>query len=436
MCIAVLLSGSWSLKPNTIRSRDSSGSFAGHSDPPAISDGTTDLANSDYGIEDECFFAFEVNLMVIEDSKLSVVEQLRNRSRRADTWSFLSSNRESYLLKHLLLDFQSASIVCRVVVLSASLTTYVGGEFVPELSAVSGLGTGRDSASRLDSMLRHMSKYMAQLAQDGCNVIYSIPIWTNRVTVPSSALTDCRHQVATKDEITRENCGIDREARDCPVVLILGSRVFRPLPQITVPWIDGWPMRNKDQTTLRTIYVSRDTFLKPLLPILKMINRRTTLTPKNVTMIDGKWTMDVGTFEDTFRYNKQACDWRQDKFNHDTDGLHFVWSHSEDVARGYRPDIDSIQSSESEPAEEPQDQKAEFSCMSSSFWLNRIFLKTIHLSRLYEEYTRDTNVFPPRLSRYFFDGRIRAKAEYTWSELVFLKVCPLRLGDTLITADY
>lgn len=242
--------------------------------------------------------------------------------------------------------------------------------------------------------------------------------------------------MATKDEITRENCGIDREARDCPVVLILGSRVFRPLPQITVPWIDGWPMRNKDQTTLRTIYVSRDTFLKPLLPILKMINRRTTLTPKNVTMIDGKWTMDVGTFEDTFRYNKQACDWRQDKFNHDTDGLHFVWSHSEDVARGYRPDIDSIQSSESEPAEEPQDQKAEFSCMSSSFWLNRIFLKTIHLSRLYEEYTRDTNVFPPRLSRYFFDGRIRAKAEYTWSELVFLKVCPLRLGDTLITADY
>ncbi len=101
-------------------------------------------------------------------------------------------------------------------------------------------------------------------------------------------------------------------------------------------------MRDKVRTTLSTIYLSRDTFLEPLLlPILKTINKRTTLTPKNASMIDGQWILDVETLENTFQFNKQACDWRADKREDSGDNLHYTWSYSEEVVRRYRDMDDS-----------------------------------------------------------------------------------------------
>ncbi|KAJ3555107.1 hypothetical protein NM688_g2760 [Phlebia brevispora] len=298
------------------------------------------VKEDDYLLTSPCYLAFEVNLTAVDDQTLVVASKWRERFYKTDIGMHLAQNRSSYLLKHLLLDFAN-------------------GEFVPQLSVTEGLGKGRDSVAILDAVLIHMRNYMGELATEGLNILYSIPVWTDRSRVSSTAFTEFRYQITTRSRVNLRNCAYDSAIDGAPVILILGSHAFHPLPQVTVPWHDGWVMRSKEDSekTLSTVYLSQDTFLQPLLlPLLKIMNKRTTIVPKTVKMVHGQWLFDLGTFEHTVHYTDQACDWKAgDQAAHIEDRLQYVWNYSDELLRRHRSASTSA-----------DDEEAELSCTTNN----------------------------------------------------------------------
>lgn len=208
--------------------------------------------------------------------------------------------------------------------------------FLPELSLIDGLGGGRDGVDRLDAIVNHMRGYLSKLADDGYHVLSSIPVWVAD-GIPCNAFTDVRYQIATKTAITRQNCAIDRTVYDAPVILVYGTHAFRPMPTEPVPWYDSWVMRGRKYRMFSTVYLSKNVFLEPfLLPLLKTINKRTTLIPKSAKVTNGVWSFALGNFENDVHYNEQNCDWeRYGEPNSDTKSLRYAWEHSEELTRKY-----------------------------------------------------------------------------------------------------
>ena len=160
--------------------------------------------------------------------------------------------------------------------------------YVPELSTVTGLGRGNESIARQKIILDSLRSYLGQLTDAGYNILYSIPVRTQRGQNVSFVYTSVKHQIVTKESITIRNCGQSRSVYDSPVILILGMCNFRIMPANSVPWHDNWVIHSKKFKTFGSVYLSKDAFLESrLLPLLERVNQKTTILPQFVGLTFG-----------------------------------------------------------------------------------------------------------------------------------------------------
>ena len=197
---------------------------------------------------------------------------------------------------------------------------------------MTGLGKGRESLSRLAALVENTKLHLSRLADGGFNIIYSLPVAVQRGMGLSSAYTSIKHQVVTKTAITTSNSGISRTAYESPVVLLLATYNFRPVPTNVVPWHDLWVIYGRTHKTVGSVYLSKDAFLETrLLPLLERINRKTTIIPKASGIINDKFTFDVTTWAQDARRANQACPWEKDTKYLTDAALHYIWEHKNEL---------------------------------------------------------------------------------------------------------
>ena len=164
----------------------------------------------------------------------------------------------------------------------------------------------------MGTVLYSVKDYLSRLAHGGYNVIYSLPVWTNRLQNHAQVATDVKFQVVTKNNITAQTCGISRTVYDSPVILVLAMTNFRSMPSVLVPWHDLWVLWNNKLKVLGSVYMAHGSFAdSQLLTLLEHVNRKTTLLPKFAGVVGNEWTFDITTWEqDTYRKN-QECAWER-----------------------------------------------------------------------------------------------------------------------------
>lgn len=219
--------------------------------------------------------------------------------------------------------------------------------YIPQLSTITGLGNGRESLSRLGAMVQFVKDYLVKLSDDGYNIIYSVPLWTQRKVKVNYALTDAKHLIVTKNWISTQNCGVSRTVYESPVILILGMTNYSQMPTTTVPWHDNWVMHSRTRKTLGTVYLSNDSFLGAhLLPLLERVNRKTTLIPKFAGAVNGEWLFDVSTWEQDPYRSKQRCNWEKGAGTSEN-YLEYIWDYYDEWAHRHKATIGDEQNAES-----------------------------------------------------------------------------------------
>ena len=159
-----------------------------------------------YVFHDTSSLAFEVDLKLTDDKFLAVSDTWRQKFHTSDLWLQFRAKEDLHIFRHLFLDFHSTHHYNQLIRLSSH--TWTDATYVPELSTVTGFGKGRESLTRLATLVDFTKDYLGRLANSGYHVLYSVPLWTQRGTDLSHAYTDVKHQVVTKSSITVSNAGI------------------------------------------------------------------------------------------------------------------------------------------------------------------------------------------------------------------------------------
>ncbi|CAL1696314.1 unnamed protein product [Somion occarium] len=256
---------------------------------------------------DHVTVAFEVDLEMKQHHELAVGDAWYETFN--NTFIYKYRRVEEHVFKHLLLNFRNP-------------------KYLDELSNVAALGKGRDSPTRLDTLLHYLKDYLLDLSDGGHNIIYSIPVFTNRDD-KTFGYTSVAHKIVTKSTVTIGNCGSLHE-KDAPIILILGVCNFRPMPPLVVEWFPGWIIENKRSKSHGTLCLSKAAFLEGrLLPLLAEVNAVTTLIPKFAGVIDGDWHFDLTTWKDDIYRHAKLCNWKE-KQNVSSQYLEYVWEHRDE----------------------------------------------------------------------------------------------------------
>jgi hypothetical protein len=185
----------------------------------------------------------------------------------------------------------------------------------------------------------HYTKlYLNQVAHNGYNVLYSIPLTT--AAASSFALTSVAFQIVSKTVVTIHN---RHKVRTAPVILVTGMCGHRALPRAVLAWHEAWVVRK----AYGTILLSRADFLEGrLLPALAHVNAKTTVLPRFPQSVDeDEFSVYLSTLEKhPYRKNKrtdwqfareQVAGWRKYDYEHrdewtyeHEDGHHAVRAYS------------------------------------------------------------------------------------------------------------
>ncbi|KAJ3540782.1 hypothetical protein NM688_g6177 [Phlebia brevispora] len=282
-----------------------------------------------YRFTEPSIFAFEVDLKMADDISLVVGDAWRQKFYQSEVWKRFQEQRDWHVFRHLYFDLRNAT-------------------YVPELSNVIGIGRGRESLMRMATMVYSAKGYLGRLAHAGYNIIYSVPVWTNRLQNLGYAATDVKYQVVTKNTVTQATCSISRTVYESPVILLLAMTKFRTMPSTFVPWHDLWVIWNRMFKTVGSVYLSEGSFSETrLLTLLEEVNRKTTLLPKFAGVVKGEWTFDITTWEQDIYRKNQACTWERNALASNENYVEYDWEYYDEWShrhKGYRANEQNAES--------------------------------------------------------------------------------------------
>ncbi|GBE84880.1 hypothetical protein SCP_0700600 [Sparassis crispa] len=240
--------------------------------------------------------AFEVDLKMCPHTDFQdVSERWRCRFESSQAFKHHSCDADCSFT-HLCLDFEHA-------------------DFIHEYSTLKGLfqkGTSKP-IERLKSAIYYIkSFYFRALAEDGLNILYTVPVWKCGSCPPAYGLTSIMFHVYSQEVITRHNWSQTTAAVE-PVIVLLGMTEFRKPPSTQLEYSSSWLIRTKTSLSYGTISIANCVFMKArLLHRLTRINGATTLIPVFSGVEDNVWNLQFTRWDQHDTRKNATCEWKRE----------------------------------------------------------------------------------------------------------------------------
>ncbi|GJF00396.1 hypothetical protein PsYK624_166840 [Phanerochaete sordida] len=244
--------------------------------------------------------AYEVDLKLVSHECVqgqvdkSVVEYILEKTGFSSTSVKVTTevtHSHAHGLKHFILDLSNA-------------------RFIEKLSDVGALECGETSSDRMKTIQTYVPRYFESLVTFGHNILHTVTMAGAARDSSLFAFTDVDFKVLTKRRVAASVSLFERETVEAPIVMIYGMCTGAPMPALIDAWGLGWLTVGK--RSVGTLALSRRVFLERcILRHLEGINARTTLVPKSVDVVDGKWHVALITWDKRDKQSVAGCKWTQ-----------------------------------------------------------------------------------------------------------------------------
>ncbi|EIW59593.1 uncharacterized protein TRAVEDRAFT_121066 [Trametes versicolor FP-101664 SS1] len=208
-------------------------------------------------------------------------------------------------------------------------------EYIHEYSTYSDLRTdvedSRGAILKLQAVVWYLTQhYFPALCKEGMNVLSSIPIWkTAGLSLPSYALTSVAFHVYSRVEVARHNWAHVTPGQE-PIVVVLGTTGYRPLPAAHLEWSTGWVVHANRGFSHGTLSIARRVFLEErLLALLSGVNAHTTLIPLMLDPLRGFYGVSLRTWAGHEQRKDRPSKWELQPAGGDG-CLRYMWEHCEE----------------------------------------------------------------------------------------------------------
>ncbi|KZT05942.1 uncharacterized protein LAESUDRAFT_206407 [Laetiporus sulphureus 93-53] len=255
--------------------------------------------------------AFEVDIKI---SSREGTDEINNiwRTKFADSPAFRqNNNREEWAFRHIYLDLSNLT-------------------FVQEYSQFDDLfvSQGRSPVDNVRAMLYYIrTHYLPALTQQGCNILYTIPIWIAKSEPPPHALTNVTFHAYSEKTVNRQGCAVVGPNGE-PIIVILGMKNFRTLSALRLRFSTNWVVQTNKGLAFGTVSVSRQALMeRVLLDGLARINAITTVIPEwSHVDKNGFWKFQLTTWARHHETKDQECTWTVEPPKGDG-SFRFRWEH-------------------------------------------------------------------------------------------------------------
>ncbi|KAI0826876.1 hypothetical protein BC628DRAFT_226056 [Trametes gibbosa] len=206
-------------------------------------------------------------------------------------------------------------------------------EYIHEYSTYADIRTdvedGRATILKLQAVVYYLTQhYFPQLSKEGMNVISSLPVWKTGNSLPSYALTSVAFHVYSRVEVARYNWAHVAAGME-PIIVVLGTTSFRPLPATHLEFSTGWIVQANRGFSHGTLSIARRVFIEErLLALLSNVNAQTTLIPLMVDPLLGFHGVRLKKWAEHEQRKDRSSKWQLQPSEEGC--LKYIWEHCEE----------------------------------------------------------------------------------------------------------